>query len=62
MGNQWSPLVYTTGDHAEFKEHYGIFNQVNVLRFLTFDRDNPNSILSCLSVMRGKTLVRFAKC
>lgn len=52
MENQWAPLVYTTGDHTAFKDRYGIFNQENVLQFLTFDRDNPNSILSCLSTAR----------
>jgi uncharacterized alpha-E superfamily protein len=46
--SQWQPLIATTGDEEEFAERYGEHNQENVVQFLTFDRDNPNSILSCL--------------
>jgi uncharacterized alpha-E superfamily protein len=47
-GNQWEPLVNTTGDHALFAQRYNAPTRDNVLHFLTFDRDNPNSILSCV--------------
>src|SRR5262245_33454074 len=47
-GQQWEPLVATTGDHEPFAKRYGVPNQKNVLHFLTFDSENPNSILSCL--------------
>ena len=47
-GNQWGPLVNTTGDHALFAKLYGTPTKENVLQFLTFDRENPNSILSCV--------------
>ncbi len=50
--SQWAPLVYTTGDHEEFEERYEDATQENVIRFLAFDRDNPNSILSCVSNAR----------
>lgn len=46
---QWQPLVKTTGDDALFTQLYG--NQYlieDVIKFLTFDTRNPNSILSCL--------------
>lgn len=49
---QWWPLVNTTGDHEDFKKRYQFATQENVLRFLTFDRDNPNSIISCLRAAR----------
>lgn len=49
---QWWPLVNTTGDHEDFKKRYQFATQENVLRFLTFDRDNPNSIISCLRSAR----------
>jgi len=49
---QWWPLVNTTGDHADFKKRYGEAAQENVIHFLTFDRANPNSIISCLRVAR----------
>ena len=45
---QWWPLVDTTGDHEEFTRRYGAATQQSVMQFLTFDADNPNSILSCL--------------
>lgn len=47
-GNQWAPLVNTTGDDELFMQRYGIPSKDNVMRFLTFDRDNPNSILACV--------------
>ncbi len=49
---QWSPLVNTTGDHELFAQRYPEANQQNVMHFLTFDADNPNSILSCLRAAR----------
>ena len=53
VDQQWEPLVAITGDHDEFKKrHPGGYTQHNVIHFLTFDRDNPNSILSCLRAAR----------
>jgi len=54
-GQQWAPLVNITGDHEIFDKHYkeGGATQQNVIQFLTFDRDNPNSILSCLRAARA---------
>jgi len=49
---QWQPLVNVTGDEAEFAKRYGAATQDNVLEFLTFDPQNPNSILSCLKAAR----------
>ncbi len=45
---QWEPLVLTTGDQDLFYENYETDNQANVIDFLTFNAENPNSILSCL--------------
>ena len=44
----WEPIVLTTGDQDLFYENYATDNQANVIDFLTFSTDNPNSILSCL--------------
>ena len=49
---QWQPLVNITGDHEDFAKRYQEANRQTVLEFLTFDRDNPNSILSCLRSAR----------
>src|SRR5207248_8669062 len=42
--HQWQPLIDTSGDAAQFKEHYGEATQASVIRFLTLDNENPNSI------------------
>ena len=52
LGNQWAPLVYTTGDQEAFAERYDKSTRENVLRFLLFDTQNPNSIISCVSSAR----------
>jgi len=49
---QWAPLVNITGDHEDFSKRYGEPTREKVWQFLTFDRKNPNSILSCLSYAR----------
>jgi len=48
LGEQWAPLVNTTGDIKQYTKKYGESNRENVMHFLTFDRDNPNSIFSCV--------------
>jgi uncharacterized alpha-E superfamily protein len=50
--NQWLPLVATSGDLPLFEKRYAGGAQENVIRFLTFDTDNPNSIVSCLQAAR----------
>jgi uncharacterized alpha-E superfamily protein len=52
VGEQWGPLISTTGDEEIFKESYGEPTRANVMRFLTFDESYPNSIISCLSAAR----------
>jgi len=52
LGEQWKPLVDTSGDAAAFDERYGAPTRDNVIEFLTFDSRNPNSILSCLRAAR----------
>jgi len=52
IGEQWEPLVVTTGDEELYKEYYDDFNRENVVQFLTFDTRNPNSMLSCLHMAR----------
>jgi uncharacterized alpha-E superfamily protein len=50
---QWQPLVNITGDHEAFVKRYkDDASQQNVIQFLTFDHENPNSILSCLRAAR----------
>lgn len=52
VAEQWQPLVLTTGDLDLFEERYGQATRDNVIQFLTFDPDYPNSILFCLQAAR----------
>ncbi|MBE9100700.1 alpha-E domain-containing protein [Vacuolonema iberomarrocanum] len=49
---QWKPLIFTTGDYSVFQERYGEATADNVIQFLTFDTEYPNSIISCLRAAR----------
>jgi uncharacterized alpha-E superfamily protein len=49
---QWLPLVKVTGDHASFAEKYGDATEDRVIRFLAFDANYPNSIVSSLAAAR----------
>lgn len=50
--DQWQPLINTTGDHELFKKLYGVASRENAIEFLAFDRENPNSIYSCVRAAR----------
>jgi len=52
VDQQWEPLVATAGDLPLFQERYGEVTAENVLWFLTFDKNYPHSILSCLQSAR----------
>jgi len=49
---QWEPIVETSGDTKAFKERYGEATEDNVIQFLAFDPENPNSIYSCFRSAR----------
>jgi uncharacterized alpha-E superfamily protein len=51
-GEQWQPLINTSGDQALFAERFGEPTQESVVQFLTFDESNPNSVVSCLRSAR----------
>ncbi|MDX1681942.1 MAG: alpha-E domain-containing protein [Phycisphaeraceae bacterium] len=52
VGEQWEPMVAVTGDLERFQESYDEADQANVVEFLGFDPDYPNSIRSCLRLAR----------
>ncbi len=52
QGEEWRPLVYTTGDDEEFNKRYDAPTRENVVHFLAFDLKNGNSILSCVRAAR----------
>ena len=49
---QWGALVDASGDRKAFEAGYGKPTRDSVVQFLTFDRRNPNSILSCITAAR----------
>ena len=51
-GKHWEPVVMTTGDMELFEKAHPGYTQATVIPFLTFDRDYPNSILTCLANAR----------
>lgn len=52
LSQQWQPLVNISGDDQDFAKRYNGATDRNVIQFLTFDRQNLNSILSCLRAAR----------
>jgi uncharacterized alpha-E superfamily protein len=52
VAGQWQPIVDTTGDRSVFLERYGKATEQNVVRFLAFDPEYPNSIYSCIVAAR----------
>jgi len=51
-GKHWQPLIVTTGDRELYDRQHSDYSQESVLRFLTFDREYPNSIVASLSAAR----------
>jgi uncharacterized alpha-E superfamily protein len=49
---QWDALVRITGDYPIFIERYKTATRDTVIQFLSFDRENPNSIISCIRAAR----------
>ena len=48
----WLPLVDACGDRQRFDEAYPVGSPRDVVSFLLLDRDNPNSIVSCIASAR----------
>lgn len=48
----WRPIIQSTGDEELFNLFYETAGSKQVIRFLTDDERNPNSICSCISAAR----------
>lgn len=48
----WKPIILSNGDEELFGELYEEAGSAEVIRFLTGDRRNPNSIVSCIALAR----------
>jgi uncharacterized alpha-E superfamily protein len=48
----WQPIILSTGDDEAFSPLYDKAGSAEVIRFLTDDPRNPNSITSCIALAR----------
>lgn len=48
VAEQWQPLIVTTGDWDLYKKIHGKVEKKQVIYFLGFDQENPNSIYNCI--------------
>jgi uncharacterized alpha-E superfamily protein len=48
----WQPIILSTGEEEVFNTLYDKAGSAEVIRFLTDDRRNPNSITSCIVLAR----------
>ncbi|MFP4509117.1 MAG: alpha-E domain-containing protein [Spirochaetaceae bacterium] len=48
----WQAVIATTGDYSRYQSAYVNVTPDNVIEFLVFDYDNPNSVYSCLRAAR----------
>jgi uncharacterized alpha-E superfamily protein len=48
----WQPIILSTGDEDLFNSLYTTAGSAEVIRFLTDDPRNPNSITSCVALAR----------
>ncbi len=48
----WQPIILSTGDEEAFNSLYDKAGSAEVIRFLTDDSRNPNSITSCIGLAR----------
>ncbi|MGC1481444.1 MAG: alpha-E domain-containing protein, partial [Chthoniobacterales bacterium] len=48
----WEPILATLEDKELFTELYDDITADDVMEFVTFEKKNPNSILSCVSYAR----------
>ncbi|MEK3884144.1 alpha-E domain-containing protein [Paenibacillus sp. PL2-23] len=50
---KWVRIVDALGSREAYEAQYGVYNEQNVLHYTTLDRDNPNSLVSCVSHARS---------
>lgn len=50
--SDWDSLLRASGNAVGFAQKYGAATEENIENYLFFDRDNPNSVASCLTRAR----------
>ncbi len=48
----WLPIIATLEDQTLFNKHHSVVNAQTVCEFVTFSKENPNSISSCVASAR----------
>lgn len=51
--SKWARIVDALGSRESYEQQYGSYNERDVLFYTTLDRDNSNSLVSCVSHARG---------
>lgn len=52
LKQHWLPILRSAGDEETFFKYYTTADSQNVTEFMTFRKENPNSVLSCLFAAR----------
>ncbi|MCM3629198.1 alpha-E domain-containing protein [Paenibacillus glycanilyticus] len=50
---KWTRIVDALGSRGAYEQQYGSYTEQDVLHYITLDRDNANSLVSCVSHARG---------
>lgn len=50
---KWSRIVDALGSLAAYEQQYGAFTERDVLAYMTLEKNNPNSLLSCVNNARS---------
>jgi uncharacterized alpha-E superfamily protein len=50
--SDWDSLLRASGNATGYAAKYGVADQKNIESWLFFDRDNPNSVASCITAAR----------
>lgn len=48
----WRRIVEAIGDRAAYEERHGAYTERDVIRFLTLDSAQPNSLIACIALAR----------
>ena len=48
----WHPIIESTGDLPIYSQLYQDFESQSVMEYLTFSRENPSSVISCIAAAR----------
>ncbi|WP_337098006.1 alpha-E domain-containing protein [Paenibacillus sp. YIM B09110] len=51
--SKWARIVDALGSREAYEQQYGSYTERDVLYYTTLDRDNANSLVSCVSHARG---------